>query len=73
MPIRIWVGSWNVGNSPPGNLALWLPSVGADYDLVVVGAQVPRSSSSIVSLNLTISEGMYVQEPSRAEQFGRLV
>ena len=30
--LRIWTGTWNVGNTPPGELGDWIPACGGEYD-----------------------------------------
>ena len=41
--IKLFIGSWNVGNAPPENIHYFLPGAESDkwnyYDLIVVGLQ----------------------------------
>jgi hypothetical protein len=37
--MKVFVGSWNVGNKRPEGLANFLPSADADYDIIAIGLQ----------------------------------
>ena len=41
--LRIWVGTWNLGNhAPPARMDGWLPDPSEGFDVVVVSAQVSK-------------------------------
>ena len=54
-PVRIWVGTWNMGNAPPDSTQLgqwfgtqgrWFGSQGPSYDLYAIGLQARSAATA---------------------------